>query len=439
MAKISESHSEETPAGSQGAGGRASPDNGLTVAITGAKTAAEMPKEMPPAEPFNHRLAVVRASANPLLEASRVLLRAQADMPETVTSKHAISSLQSALEQEVRTFEKLCEQANIRRDHMVGASYCLCTALDEAATQTAWGKSGESGVEWITDGLASTFHKDRQGGDKVYLLIGRLMTEPKEHRDLLEVIYRVLSLGFEGRYRVSADGPRQHDAVRQRLYTEIMSHRGPVPAALSPHWEGDSRGRSRPFYDFPVWITVTVLSLILLALYGYAKYDLLTRSAVVEKQIADIARMRPPPAPPALHLKELLKDDIAAGKVSVDEDEHHSAVTFHGDDMFVAGKAAVSASMQPLINKIAAEIVKVPGKVTVVGHTDNTPIRSRAYASNQVLSEERATQVMQLLQNAGVPASRLEAIGRGDSDPIADDKTFQGRAKNRRVEINVAE
>ncbi|MFM0190952.1 type VI secretion system protein TssL, long form [Paraburkholderia nemoris] len=387
---------------------------------------------------FHVRLSAVERATNPLLEAARPLLRAQADMPEYLEAD-AIPELRSLLEHEIRTFQKLCEQTNIRRDHMLGASYCLCTALDEAAMQTTWGKAGDSGVEWITTGLASTFHEDRKGGDKIYLLIGRLMTEPKEHIDLLEVIYRILSLGFLGRYRFETDGHRKHDTVRQRLYTEITAQRGPVPAALSPHWEGDTRGRSRPFYDFPVWITAVLLSLILLAMFGYAKYDLMTRSAAVEKQISEISRITPPRAPPALHLKELLKDEIAAGKVSVDEDDHHSAVTFHGDDMFIAGKATVNSSMQPLINKIAAEVVKVPGKVSVIGHTDNTPIRSRTFDSNQALSEERATQVMQLLQDAGVPANRLEVIGKGDAAPIADNKTFQGRAQNRRVEINVAE
>ncbi|MFM0133238.1 type VI secretion system protein TssL, long form [Paraburkholderia sediminicola] len=387
---------------------------------------------------FGARLTAVQNAKNPLLQAASPLLRAQADMPEYLEAD-AIAELRSLLEQEIRTFQKLCDQTNIRRDHMLGASYCLCTALDEAAMQTTWGKAGDSGVEWITTGLASTFHEDRKGGDKIYLLIGRLMTESKEHIDLLEVIYRILSLGFLGRYRYETDGHRKHDTVRQRLYSEITAQRGPVPPALSPHWQGDTRGRSRPLYDFPVWITAVLLSLILLAMFGYAKYDLMTLSTAVQKQISNIARITPPPAPPALHLKELLKGEIAAGKVSVDEDDHHSAVTFHGDDMFVAGKATVNASMQPLINKIAAEVVKVPGKVSVVGHTDNTPIRSRTFDSNQALSEERATQVMQLLQDAGVPANRLEAIGKGDAAPIADNKTFQGRAQNRRVEINVAE
>ncbi|CAE6935478.1 putative lipoprotein YiaD [Paraburkholderia domus] len=82
---------------------------------------------------------------------------------------------------------------------------------------------------------------------------------------------------------------------------------------------------------------------------------------------------------------------------------------------------------------------KVPGKVTVLGYTDNVPIRSRQLASNDALSQERAMQVMQMLQAAGVPASRLEALGKGEALPVGDNKTVQGRVQNRRVEISVAE
>ncbi|MDR8763469.1 type VI secretion system protein TssL, long form [Burkholderia multivorans] len=393
---------------------------------------------IPPGEAESQRLNAIRLARNPLLEAARPLLRAQADMPDTLTGP-ASELLRKMLEHELRIFHKLCEQANIRRDHMIGARYCLCTALDEAAMRTEWGRDGSSGCEWGNRSLATTFHEDRDGGEKVYLLIGRLLQAPDEHRDLLEVIYRVLSLGFEGRYQDGADGKRKHDAIRQRLYTEITSQRDPVPLTLSPHWQPSTKGKRPSFYDFPVWITATLLSVILLGLFGWFKYELSDHSADVQKQIADIARMTPPPVPPPqLHLKQLLKDEIAAGTVSVDEDARRSAVTFRGDAMFRPGGASVQASMNPLIAKIAAEIAKVPGKVTIVGYTDNVPIRSRQFASNQALSEERATQVMQMLQAAGVPANRLEAVGKGDADPVGDNRTAQGRAQNRRVEIDVA-
>jgi type VI secretion system protein ImpK len=265
------------------------------------------------------------------------------------------------------------------------------------------------------------------------------MNEPREHLDLLEVIYRILSLGFEGRYRYEADGRRKHETVRQRLYAEITAQRGPVAAALSPHWQTNAKNARRSFYDLPVWISAVVLSVIVLDLFGYFKYILTTRSVELQNAIADIGRITPPAAPASLHLKTLLKDEIAAGTVSVDEDAQHSSVTFRGDDMFSAGKVAVNPSMTPLIDKIAAAIAKVAGKTTVTGYTDNVPIKSRQFASNQALSEERAAQVMQLLQTAGVPASRLEAVGKGDADPVGENRTPQGRARNRRVEITVAQ
>lgn len=385
----------------------------------------------------------VQRSKNPLLRAARPLLRALAEMPKYLEAD-AVVDLRSLLERELRTFQKLCERANLRRDHMIGARYCLCTALDEAAMQTTWGKGGSAGVEWNTNGLASAFHEDREGGNKVYLLIGRLLAEPHEHIDLLEVIYRIQSLGFEGRYRYETGGSRKHLVIRQRLYNEIMSHRGTVPVALSPHWHSNAKGKRPSFSDLPVWITLTALSAILLGMFGWYKYQLLGRSAEVQQQIAEIGSKLPPqhaapavPATPSIHLKQLLKHEIAAGTVSVDEDASRSTVTFRGDAMFETGGAAVRASMEPLVEKIAREIAKARGKVTVLGYTDNIPMRSARFASNGALSKERASQVMQVLQTAGVATNRLEAVGRGDADPIGDNGTVQGRALNRRVEIVV--
>nr|WP_281349422.1 type VI secretion system protein TssL, long form [Paraburkholderia hayleyella] len=413
----------------------------MSAAVSNAETDNSEPLCVPDPEPFEERLAKVRASSNPLLEAARVLLRAQADIPDArFASKQAIATLRFQLQQEIETFQKLCEQANIRRDHMIGARYCLCTALDEAAMQTRWGQGDSLGIEWNSEGLATIFHEDRHGGEKVYLLLGRLLEDPREHGDLLEVIYRILSLGFEGRYRHETNGKRKHDAIRQRLYNEITARRGTAPMTLSPHWQSDVKSRHWSFYEFPVWITATVLAVILLGLFGWFRYDLSQRSAGVQKQITDIARLTPPaPEAPRLHLKQLLSSEIAAGTVSVNEDAQHSVVTFRGDAMFQPGGASVQPLMHPLITKIADEISRVPGKVTVLGYTDNVPIRSRQFPSNVALSEERAAQVMQLLQAAGVSISRLEAVGKGDADPVGDNRTAQGRAQNRRVEIIVAQ
>ena len=74
-------------------------------------------------------------------------------------------------------------------------------------------------------------------------------------------------------------------------------------------------------------------------------------------------------------------------------------------------------------------------RVSVEGHTD--AMGSDAY--NQALSERRAQAVKRYLVSAGVDASRLETMGYGESQPVASNDTEDGRAMNRRVELNVLE
>ncbi len=71
--------------------------------------------------------------------------------------------------------------------------------------------------------------------------------------------------------------------------------------------------------------------------------------------------------------------------------------------------------------------------VTVTGHTDNVG----KPASNQALSQRRADNIKAMLVSKGIDGSRIRAIGRGDKDPIASNKTKEGRAKNRRIEITI--
>jgi type VI secretion system protein ImpK len=390
------------------------------------------------------RLAAVVAARNPLLEAAQPLLRALADMPATL-GPEGLTVIHRLLEREVASFQSICSRAHVRHEHVVAASYSLCTALDEAANSTEWGggKGGEAGV-WAGRQLAAKFHGDTKGGDKFFLLVGRLAATPQDHIDLLELMYQILGLGFEGRFSTATHGPRQLETVRHRLFEMLGAARGEVPQGLSPHWKGVGAGKFRLLRSVPVWVTASLLALVLFGLFAWYKYQLLHLSADVEERIAAIGRMRPPPspaAPPAnpLRLKELLAPEIARGTVSVEEDERRSAVTFKGDDMFVPGQARLSARILPVLGKVADEINRVSGGVQVTGHSDNQPIRTREFPDNQVLSEKRAAAVAAVLQSKGVVASRIRTEGRGDTVPLADSATAAGRAKNRRVDIVVTQ
>lgn len=248
-------------------------------------------RAIPPGENERERLQAVLAAKNPLLEAARVLLRAQADLPERITADTA-TVLREVLRQEVEVFNRLCTKANIREDHMIGARYCLCTALDEFSMLALSDSTDRNGVNfWSQSPLAIQFHSDGDGGNKIFLLIGRLMAEPEEHRDLLVVIYRILSFGFEGRYRYSPQKNQILLTLRTRIYEQIMRGRDPAPQTLSLHLKPHEVKRGFSLLDIPVWKTVSVLSLVLLAMYGYFRYELVRKSADVRRQIADVARV----------------------------------------------------------------------------------------------------------------------------------------------------
>lgn len=102
------------------------------------------------------------------------------------------------------------------------------------------------------------------------------------------------------------------------------------------------------------------------------------------------------------------------------------------DVHFATGKADILPESRPLINEIVTMLSKHGSlRVGVEGHTDNTGTP----AANKVLSEARAKSVVEAIIAAGISRERLEPAGFGQERPIADNRTEEGRAKNRRVEI----
>ncbi|HHB12864.1 MAG TPA: OmpA family protein, partial [Chromatiales bacterium] len=92
----------------------------------------------------------------------------------------------------------------------------------------------------------------------------------------------------------------------------------------------------------------------------------------------------------------------------------------------------VRSDFLPVLDSVAVVLKKYKDtRLRVVGHTDSTG--SARY--NQLLSQQRAQAVADVLIRDGVPATRITVIGRGENDPIASNATPEGRAQNRRVEI----
>ncbi len=99
---------------------------------------------------------------------------------------------------------------------------------------------------------------------------------------------------------------------------------------------------------------------------------------------------------------------------------------------FDTNKAELKPDGQATVKEIVAMLKAAPAlKIAVEGHTDNVG----AAAANKTLSEQRARSVMNAVTAGGIAAARLSAAGFGAERPIADNRSEEGRAKNRRVEL----
>lgn len=109
-------------------------------------------------------------------------------------------------------------------------------------------------------------------------------------------------------------------------------------------------------------------------------------------------------------------------------------VTMPGTLAFASDSREVAPAARDALDRIATVLQSAPDThVRVIGHTDSTG--SAPY--NQKLSEARAEAVMNYLMDQGVSDDRLEASGLGEEMPVVDNRTAEGRAQNRRVEIEI--
>jgi chemotaxis protein MotB len=105
--------------------------------------------------------------------------------------------------------------------------------------------------------------------------------------------------------------------------------------------------------------------------------------------------------------------------------------------LFNIGEANLRPEGREVLDHLAPALRRLPHRISVEGHTDNTPISGR-YPSNWELSTARATTVLrELIEREHLPAGRLQAAGYADQRPVAGNDTVEGRAANRRVEIVV--
>ena len=138
-------------------------------------------------------------------------------------------------------------------------------------------------------------------------------------------------------------------------------------------------------------------------------------------------------------LRVALKQEIGKGLAEVQREKDRVVVTVGSAGAFSSGSAKLTKQARAIMQKIATVSGKGAGQINVSGHTDDVPlIFGGQYRDNWDLAAARASSVVQELSKSGtIPSNKLRAISFGETKPIEQNDTKQGREKNRRIEIEI--
>lgn len=428
------------------------PDRTVIRPAPGGRRAAPSPqapvqsyRDAPPAAPIGTDSGEkISFGLNPLIEAAAPLLQLLGRLRNTYSQPNP-GDLRERAVQQIRIFEQAARDGGVPMDQLRPAHYALCASLDDVVLNTPWGSAGD----WAERSLVSSFHQEVRGGERFFDLLGQLRQNPGTFLPVLELMYLCLSLGFQGRYRLSPRGPGELDRLREDLYAIIVRQGQPTDPALAPHWQGVQAPYRPARAVVPTWVLGAATLAVIGGLFIWFSTGLNAASDTVFAQLlgAPLAHMptipraapvRPLPPQQAIAADPLavfLKPEIDQGLVTVLGDRATPIVRIRNRGMFPSGSASVAPNYVHLLERIGEALKAEKGPVTVNGYTDNQPIHTVQFPSNFQLSAMRADAARSIIVGALGDPGRVSAQGHADANPVASNGTPDGRDQNRRIEV----
>lgn len=128
-------------------------------------------------------------------------------------------------------------------------------------------------------------------------------------------------------------------------------------------------------------------------------------------------------------IQQIAQVEISANKITIN---------FADPILFAPGSDVLKPSSYTHLRRLTSVFMDLPNPIQVEGHTDNRPLGpSSRFRSNWELSSARAFSVLKFFMKEGVAPEKMSAVGYGEFKPVSSNDTSQGRAKNRRIEINI--
>jgi len=390
-----------------------------------------------------------RSSGNVVVTLAGALLTLMARLRNAVSVPDA-GALRERTGREIERYGAALRQARLQPEIIRLAHYVMCASLDDVVQGTPWGSHGP----WADLSLTSAYHRDVKGGERFFVVLGKLIESASAYVDVLELMYICMSLGMQGQYRLMPRGPAELERAREETYAAIVRVRGPAAADLSPAWAGVSEPYRALRFEMPIWLAALLGTGLLGVAYALALFaagaasDSLLAAAfdLPPHTMPTISRPALVTAPPVIPHRDVLRDrleaalqsDIRAGNLTVAGTETVPIIRLQAHGMFDTGAATVLPQFVAVLRRVGDVIGQNKRYTNVIGYTDSQPIRTISYPSNYALSLARAKAAAAVI-GAYVGEGRINASGQGAQSPVGDNATETGRSANRRVEIIVQE
>jgi type VI secretion system protein ImpK len=321
--------------------------------------------------------------------------------------------------------ERRARNGAVPWDAYVEARFAVLAWVDELILNSPW----QHRSQW--QHLMLTYSSRLNAGNQVF---ERLERPSAAARDVREIYYFCLALGFEGKFAL-AGNPNALRELRRTLYHQVVAAGGMrlADAHLFPeaYRRPPSAAPPPPRHWGALWLALmAVIPVALFVVY------LLVLRATADGRIAQLAQ---PVAPAVIVTPEWnrsLVEELRRRGIEARDTSRGVVITLPGVS-FEVNRSDLNPTGERSVSEVAAALLRhAPERVVAVeGHASRE--KGTLDEQNQRLSADRAQRVADALLTAGLRRDRVTARGLGSSTPVASNDTEEGRRLNRRVEMIV--